>query len=545
MTRATPIARDLGLAGALAGLMTLGWAWVGRNDLSRLALPDGDDAVRLQQIRDWLSGQAFGDLSQYRIGVDGVAMHWSRLPDLIPAAMLRAGLGEPAMLIGWPALTFAAFLFVIARLARAIGARPIDSVVLAALAYPATTLFAPGRIDHHGLQMLLLAMFALGLVSARERAGGALAGIAAALSLGIGMETAPVLVVGIGVAALGWVRSAGPRLAATAAALLLALTLLALVLAPGDWGSAPCDGFARASWRAGSIGAAMLLLLGYSGPRLPSPRARLIAAMAIGAATIAAVALFVPACLSPYGAVDPALAKLWLTEVGEAQPLFAADPRWAIGYVGVGVVALVAAGIAARSWPSLTLAALVAAGLAVTLLQLRGAYAAAALAGPLVALALDHARVVSPLAALPVWIAGAGIAWPLAAAALPVRWPPGTGPACDTIDQARAMAALPPGRVLGPVDLGPWLLVATRHHAIAAPYHRNTAGNLAIYRLFAADGKAARGIAASVRADYVVACPAAIAAMRSGAGFGAALVSGRSPLWLEATPVAAVWRVRH
>lgn len=544
MDTPAPIARDLTLASGLAGVMTLGWWWVRRADLARLALPDGDDAVRLQQIRDWLGGQAFGDLSQYRIGVDGVTMHWSRLPDLIPAAMLRAGMGEAAMLVLWPALLFAAFLFVTARLARAVGARPIDAAILAALAYPATTLFAPGRIDHHGLQTVLLALFALGLVARRERAGGVVAGMAAALSLGIGMETAPVLAVGIGVAVLHWTRAPGPRLLAMAVALFLGLALLAMVFAPGDWASAPCDGFARASWRAGSIGASALVLLGLAGGRLPSPAARASAAVVTGGVAFAAIALFVPACLSPYGAVDPALARVWLTKVGEAQPMLATDPRWAIGYVGVGVVGLIAAGLIARYRPALTIAALVAAGLGIAFLQLRGAYTAAALAPPLIALALDRARGASPLAALPIWVAGAGIVWPIAAAALPVAQAPAAGPPCDRIEPARAMAALAPGRVLGPVDLGPWLLVATRHHAIAAPYHRNAAGNLASYRLFASSESEARAIAQRLHIDYLVACPAALSAMRVDRGFGPALVKGHTPAWLRPTGVPNVWRHR-
>lgn len=544
MNTPAPTARDLTLASGLAGVMTLGWWWVRRADLSRLALPDGDDAARLQQIRDWLGGQAFGDLGQYRIGVDGIAMHWSRLPDLIPAAMLRAGVGEAAMLVLWPAILFAAFLFVIARVARAIGARPGDAMVLAALAYPVTTLFAPGRIDHHGLQMLALAIFALGLVHRKPGVGGAIAGVAAALSIGIGMETAPVIAVGIVAAVIGWVRQPDCRLPVMAAALLLGLALLAAIFAPGDWGNAPCDGFARASWRAGSIGAAALLLPGLLGARLSSAPARLAAAMIAGGAAVAVIAGFVPTCLSPYGAVDPLLASRWLTQVGEAQPLFRADPRWALGYAGVGVGGLLAAAVAARTGRALTIAALVAAGLGVALLQLRGAYAAAALAPPLIALALDRARGRSPLAALPVWIAGAGIAWPIAAAALPVAGPPAAGPPCDTIDQARAMAALPPGRVLGPVDLGPWLLVATHHHAIAAPYHRNRAGNLASYRLLSAEAASAQAIARAIGADYIVACPSALAAMRIDRGLGPALTRGETTGWLAPTGIAHVWRVR-
>lgn len=546
MVRALPLARDLGLAGALAGLMTLGW-WAARaGELARGQLPDADDAARLQQIRDWLGGQAFADVSQHRFGLDGLAMHWSRLADLVPAAMLRLGIGEAAMLVLWPALLFALYLALSARLARAVGARPVDALLLAALAYPATAMFAPGRIDHHGLQTVLLAAFALGLTIPRAAAGGALAGTAAALSLAIGMETAPILALGAAVAVLRWLAGEAPaRLAAIGAALLLGAAAMAGLFAPADWPSAPCDGFARASWRAASIGGGALLALGIGGLSASPLRRRIALASIFGVAALAALLLAAPACLSPYGAVDPLLARLWLHEVGEAQPILAADPRWAIGYAGVGVVALAAALWTAGGAPALTLAALVAGGLAVSLLQLRGAYAAAALAPPLVALALARARAAHPLAALPWWFAGAGIAWPLAASALPVRDPLVPAGACDDAVQAAAMRALPPGRVLGPVDFGPWLVAGTRHHAIAAPYHRNAQGILAAYRLFAADPRGGETVAMAARANYVVACPAAVAAMRSPpTGLGVALAAGRVPGWLAPTDVRWVWRVR-
>ena len=45
--------------------------------------PDGDDVMRLVQIRDLLAGQGWFDLHQYRLGPDGgTLMHWSRIPDL-------------------------------------------------------------------------------------------------------------------------------------------------------------------------------------------------------------------------------------------------------------------------------------------------------------------------------------------------------------------------------------------------------------------------------------------------------------------------------
>src|SRR5262245_57481523 len=59
-----------------------------------------DDAMRLVQVRDLLGGQAWFDLTQYRLSPpDGVVMHWSRLIDLPIAILIRAGelILSPAM----------------------------------------------------------------------------------------------------------------------------------------------------------------------------------------------------------------------------------------------------------------------------------------------------------------------------------------------------------------------------------------------------------------------------------------------------------------
>ncbi|MBX4390490.1 hypothetical protein K4H03_30875, partial [Mycobacterium tuberculosis] len=49
-----------------------------------------------------------------------------------------------------PMLLFAAALRLIASIARRLDVPAPVAVVVAALAYPASALFLPGRIDHHG-----------------------------------------------------------------------------------------------------------------------------------------------------------------------------------------------------------------------------------------------------------------------------------------------------------------------------------------------------------------------------------------------------------
>ena len=60
----------------LAFALVLAWSLRDWQNLSALRLPDTDDVMRLQQIRDWLAGQRFSDVSQHRLGAGGLAMHW-------------------------------------------------------------------------------------------------------------------------------------------------------------------------------------------------------------------------------------------------------------------------------------------------------------------------------------------------------------------------------------------------------------------------------------------------------------------------------------
>jgi len=121
----TPVWRDAALAAAIALLLSAIWAMRDWAALSALHLPDTDDVVRLQQIRDWLGGQAFADLAQHRLGIGGVEMHWSRLPDLVPAAIIAlltplmgAHGAELAAVIAWPASLFVAALILTGSIAR-------------------------------------------------------------------------------------------------------------------------------------------------------------------------------------------------------------------------------------------------------------------------------------------------------------------------------------------------------------------------------------------------------------------------------------------
>ena len=549
-TRSPALGRDALLALALALVLGLAWTWRDRANLSALRLPDTDDLMRLQQVRDWLGGQGWSDLAQHRLGdpaAGGTAMHWTRLADLGPAALIvalaplfgRHG-AEVAAVVAWPIALFALAILLVGRIARAVGERDAPlaatAMVVAAIAYPATSVFAPGRIDHHGLQLVLLLAATLAVLRRADEGAGFAAGLLAAAGLVVGMETMPLLaVLGAGMVAEWVADGTRTRLHGLSIGALVGLAVARGLLAPAAWAVASCDGFAAPAWRAAMPLAALPLLLAAATPWLAG-RAQRAAAAGLGGGVAAAVALWLsPTCLHPYGAVDPLLVRLWLSHVGEAQPLFAAAPAVAIGYAGAMVAGLAAtlwraAATRRRGWAML--AALLVAALLVTGVQLRGAYAGALLAAPGLAAVVARARARGALPLVGAWAASAGMLYPVAADALvPARSSEEpAGGACASPALVARLAALPPGETMAPIDAGAPLLAATPQRLVAAPYHRNGAGNLAAYRFHAGSPAVAARIAAGWHLDYLVAC--ADMPGRAAAGTAARrLASGPLPGW--------------
>ena len=51
--------------------------------IMRRQFPDPDDIMRLLEVRDWVGGQSWFDVTQYRLNPPaGAPMHWSRLVDV-------------------------------------------------------------------------------------------------------------------------------------------------------------------------------------------------------------------------------------------------------------------------------------------------------------------------------------------------------------------------------------------------------------------------------------------------------------------------------
>jgi len=555
------IRRDSLLAVGLALLMGIAWTVRDHVALGGLRLPDTDDLMRLQQIRDWLGGQGFADLAQHRLGpAPGLQMHWSRLADLVPAALILTLTpllgGHAASLVAVvvsPLLLFAAMLIVIAAIARRLGQSGFVAVILGALAFPAITLFTPGRIDHHALQIVLVLALLHACVGRGTLGQGAIAGSATVLSLVVGMETAPLLAAGGAAIALRWrldATAGQARMAGYATALLLGLSAAAVVFRTSGWDVAACDGFTAILWRAAMLAALAPAVMAVAGFATQSVAVRTGVLIVAGGLALAGAVMSAPACLHPYGQVDPLLARLWLAHVNEAQPLFAMPLGKAVAAGGMALVGL-AAGIW-FAWTTRTAAAWILLGfqataVAVTLVQVRGAPLAALTAVPALAAMIAAARPRGPLALVAAWLAASGVAHAgLGDALTPAV--PAVAHGCTAAAAAQRLAALPAGMVAAPIDFGPTLLATTRHHVLAGPYHRDTQGNRAMYDLFLSPSPQAEALARRWGVDYVALCKDGFAELGARSKdrqlLAGSLMAGEVPPWLrQISPPGASTRV--
>lgn len=576
-TRQAPWLKDLVLALAAVLVVLAVNAATGFTTLSGTV--DNDSLLRLVEVRDWLSGQNWFDLHQYRMGPEGgFVMHWSRLVDAPLAAIILASsaltgsmaAAETAARIIWPALMFGLTVFFTLRAARRFGG---EGAVLPALITCATALhflgiYDPGALDHHNIQLMLtMASVSFLLAARQQRAAAALAGICAALTLAIGMETAPyVCVIGLCVAGLFLFGDNGERLVARDYGLGFAGTsalVFVLTVAPSEWTHAQCDAFSTFQFvLAGLAGAGLAAIASVDVAH--RNRARRLAALALLGAGLAVVALTLfPECLAaPYAALDPRLRTLWLDHVSEAQSLFKLiadrDPSLLARYVTPMVaLAVMALRLRRGAWrrQDSVIGAVLAAAFVVSVWQVRGstfsiAFAVIPLSGWIAKWRERAEATRTPAASLKmiaVWLVSINATWAGTAAAttqaIENGQKPAAGPEAASCDQAgdfAALAGLPDTTVLATSDFGAPILAYSGHRALAGPYHRNIAGNLLVLDAFTSTVDEARAMIESHHIGIVALCPGSgenrLLVDAAPDGFLAQLTRGAVPAWLE--PVA-------
>lgn len=550
---------------ACAGAML----WLFHGAFAALAFRDPDDAMRLQQVRDWIGGQGFFDISQHRVNPPaGGPMHWSRIVDMPVAALilllrplLGEGLAEIAACIAVPLLLLgglcAALFFAVRRLG---GAKTGLVAVLLLLITPSILVqFTPLRIDHHGWQIWLAAIALCGAFDPRPARGGSVAGLAIAVWLQISSEGLPYAALFGGLFAWRYLaaRDHGPRFIAYAA--VLGGAALALLIATRGGHAAferQCDALSAAYvWPLVGFAIATPLAAALLGSATVMRRLAVVAAGG-GCALLIFLATGGP-CLTgdPFRALGQLAYRHWYLQVMEGRPLWEQERAMA-GILLLPVLAGLAGTLAAakrnaeRRGDWLALALLLVGATLVAVMVMRAMGVAHLLALPGIARLMIHGfaaaqasrhaltRVAGSVALVIATPVGLSAIW--IALVAPAEKPAKAGTDCRAAATLAPLRALPPGTLFAPLDMGPDILVQTRHSVIGTAHHRNAAGITAVLEGFMAPPDQAWAVIRRTNADYVVTCAGLAEVTLYGkerpAGLSAMLASGRTPPWLAPLP---------
>ncbi|MFC4293786.1 hypothetical protein ACFO0A_01800 [Novosphingobium tardum] len=554
--------------------------------------PDGDDTLRLVEVRDWLAGQSWFDVHQYRIFAPlGVAMHWSRLVDVPIAAIIVVltplfgqSFAETAALVTVPLLTLGCVMLLVGRLAWKLFDEEIAGLacLACALAVPVVQQLRPMRIDHHGWQIVAMLVALNGLMARDARRGGYAIGTALAVWLAISIEGLPMAVAFVAITALKWLRNRADRAWMVNTMQSLALTSAALFLLTRGVGdlSQHCDAISPVHLAIFAWGAVVVTIVAAMEPH---PRAFTLAGMALSAAGgLVIVHQAAPQCMGgAFVAIDPVVRAYWYEGVAEGLPVWHQSLSEALQMLVPPVLGLIIAlgrfG-ASRDWLRrwwLDYAILLFAATMVAMFVARAAGVACVIAALPIGYqlrewirsarnmrrpgrrALALAGVALALApALPVYVlmaatpGQAAAASPAGASAARESSPPPAHVANCVMDTA-ALDTLAPTRILAPLDVGPRLLYATHHSVLATAHHRAAPAMRDVIDAFRGDERQARAIMARRGLTLIALCPD-IAESRLYAGSAphgmmARLIGGAAPAWLERVRLGngdlMVWRI--
>ena len=559
-----------------------------------MAFPDPDDVMRLVQVRDLYAGQGWFDVTQHRVDAanGGVGMHWSRLVDLpllAVIAMLTPFMGqagaEMVALIAIPLLTLFLAMALAGRIAwRLCGDEETTmTAVVMALSVPFLFQVGPLRIDHHGWQIVLALAAVNGLMARDARAGGWITGLTMAAWLSISIEGLPLAAAMCAVAALRWWRNRAERgwLVHTMQALATGSVVFYLATRGTADLATYCDAIGPVHVGMFCWGALVITSLAAAEPL---PRAGLLLGFAIaGAGALGFYVVSVPQCATGGGfaGLDPVLARYWYPLVAEGMPIWRQSIDTALQIVAIPALGLMASlRLAARSqdwmrrwWLEYSLILAVAFAVAIMVAR-AGALAGALAAVPLgwqlrawllrirkmrgagmrvvamagVACALLPAFPLMLFAmAMPVQASGGG-AVQGSAASVPAR-----ASSCDIAGSEKILESLPKGEIYALLDMGPQLLLRSRHDVIATGHHRGQQGMVFVIETALGSPEAAAQKLRERGVDYVAMCSgineADIYRRNAPQGFVASLDAEQAPDWL--VPVSGgdtsglrIWRVR-
>jgi len=554
---------------------------------------DSDDFLRLHQIRNWIGGQGWFDVSVPRMNFpDGGDMHWSRMVDAPIAGLIwifdlftETVIAERLAAIVWPTILIIACVFVLLAVCEKLFPATNRLLALLFVVTCITSLveYAPSRIDHHGVQILFYCLTLLGLVNADKWFGHYLVGASIAFSIVIGLDVVLLLVFILAWLGIEWVFEIdkdGKGLMRTSAAMAVtSLLLYPLNVVPANWLVENCDAISIVYLSAILLISLSFFTLSFTTKVLTFETAvktriaRLTAGAALALASLAILYGAYPQCSAgPMSGISPELNAEWLSNIVEAKGLIAyireLDPSW-IG-IPLYLLAIIFAGlylmIKGKTPPRfLAIWATLVICFFLGFVQVRayriGLFATVPIsvmiaqyfwywASKRFQSRLPVAYVATGLVGLlmlsPTWqLIGKAMTAPLLSnTAVQVQsttqeeaqqalFEPAL---CNRASDYAFLASLPKGNILNGINYGPAILVFTEHSVTGGNYHRNDKAILDIQRFFGSEQDKALEIIQSRNADYVMLCNIELDPIKDPFGsklMGPRLIRGNIPAWLE------------
>jgi len=546
---------------------------------------DPDDKLRMVQLRDFLAGQSWFDITQYRMNGDsGAPMHWSRLIEL-PLALiillLSPLIGQPAaeMVAGTlvPLLGLGIVAWLIGQITTHLATREAGLVaVLITLISPALLMqFRPMRIDHHGWQIVMAVLALWTVFWPNKKWGGIILGLALSVWLHISLEGAPLTAAFFLLLGWRWIfeKAHGQRLIWTITSFAGASFALFLGTQSSGLGAAVyCDTISPPHIAAIAVAAAIMLPAITATPK--NWRLRMGAAALAGIAAIGTLLLLAPQCSAgAFGNLDPLVRDFWYAHVNEGLPVWHQKARIAISLLAAPICGLVAIFFVIREAmgkqrSEIRVAAFFAIYAALlSVLVFRTVSVASAFAIPLVALlivSLFHryrrsrlpVRRVGLVAAMLALLVPGAVASQIFGLAIPkaqTRQSELNSRECQSVASVSALASLPKARILAPFDMGPTILLTTEHEVLASSHHRNERAMHDHIAIFLSPPEKSRGIIAKNGITHLAIC-ADEAEMgnykrKNAGGLWAQLDKGKTLGWLEPMESAGenikLWRVKR
>ena len=544
--------------------------------LAWVARADNDDMMRLLSVRGWLEGQDWFDMRQYRmVPPEGLDLHWSRYIDAAIAGLVTVFAGflppleaENLALVAWPTLLLAVLVVMTGETARRVfGTSAAILAVLSLMLWPPIGLgnFAPYRIDHHNVQILLIAVMIFCLIApGRPLVLGITGGLAAAASFAVGLEMLLTIgIVGLILAVRTVFLSPGDKdqLLGFSFAMFLGSVVLFFGQTPPDaWSIARCDQLSPPYLALSGVAALISIAFARVVVSLPLFRSRVIVALALSAAGGAALLPLLAPCLAgPYASLPPEAEALVLERINEAQSILTSiesGSRMFHRVVLPAVFATLIAGVAfairirqgsageAEKRAVGVLLLLGVLGILATFLQMRmmllvapaiplltgygltamlGTEARTGLRGALRSLAV----VVGMIATIFLPLSDVIVRRAIASGPSPSDGFVG----CRSGEVLGSLSHLQKGIVLSPIDFGPPILLFTSHDVLAGPYHRSTEALLAGFVPFDGDEETLRAKMERRGADYLLLCRDR--SYGGGTSFAHGLAKGGQADWLE------------